>query len=212
MTGADELLVRYRAEPFDETIVGDDPLALFRRWCDDAGLEGCAQPNAMAVATVDPDGAPSVRNLLLRGLDERGLVFFTNERSRKGRALAHESRVEALFSWLELDRQVRIGGMVTRVTPTESDAYFASRDRLSQLGAHASRQSERLEDRTELERRLADAEHRYEGREVPRPSHWGGFRISPSSWEFWQGRAGRLHDRLRFGRERREWHLERLSP
>jgi pyridoxamine 5'-phosphate oxidase len=212
MTGADELLARYRAEPFDETIVGDDPLALFRRWFDEAGLEGCALPNAMAVATVDPDGAPSVRNLLLRGLDERGLVFFTNERSRKGRALAHESRVEALFSWLELDRQVRVGGMVTRVTPTESDAYFASRDRLSQLGAHASRQSERLEDRTELERRLADAEHRYEGREVPRPSHWGGFRLSPSSWEFWQGRAGRLHDRLRFGRERREWHLERLSP
>ncbi|MEO1062649.1 MAG: pyridoxamine 5'-phosphate oxidase [Actinomycetota bacterium] len=212
MTRADELLARYRAEPFDETVVGDDPLTMFRRWYDDAGREACAQPNAIAVATVDPDGAPSVRNVLLRGLDERGLVFFTNERSRKGRAIAHEARVEALFSWLELDRQVRVAGMITRVTPAESDAYFASRDRLSQLGAHASRQSERLADRAELEGRLADAERRYDGREVPRPPHWGGFRIGPSSWEFWQGRVGRLHDRLRFVRERREWHLERLSP
>ena len=212
MTGADELLARYRAEPFDEAVVGDDPLAMFRRWFDDAGREGCAQPNAMALATVDPDGAPSVRNLLMRGLDERGLVFFTNERSRKGRAVAHEARVEVLFSWLELDRQVRVAGMITRVTPGESDAYFASRDRLSQLGAHASRQSERLTDRAELEGGLADVERRYEGRDVPRPSHWGGFRLVPSSWEFWQGRAGRLHDRLRFVRERREWQLERLFP
>ncbi len=212
MNRAEELLARYRAEPFDERVVGDDPLAAFHRWLDDARREGCAQPNAMAVATVDPDGGPSVRNVLLRGLDERGLVFFTNERSRKGRALAHETRVEALFSWLELDRQVRVAGMVTRVTPAESDAYFASRDRLSQLGAHASRQSERLSDRTELEGRLADAERRYQGREVPRPPHWGGFRISPSAWELWQGRDGRLHDRLRFVRERREWHLERLAP
>lgn len=212
MTGADELLARYRAEPFDEAVVGDDPLAMFRRWFDDAGREGCAQPNAMALATVDPDGAPSVRNLLMRGLDERGLVFFTNERSRKGRAIAHEARVEVLFSWLELDRQVRVAGMIARVTPAESDAYFASRDRLSQLGAHASRQSERLIDRAELEGRLADVERRYEGRDVPRPSHWGGFRLVPSSWEFWQGRAGRLHDRLRFVRERREWQLERLFP
>ncbi|MEM8902128.1 MAG: pyridoxamine 5'-phosphate oxidase [Actinomycetota bacterium] len=212
MSRADELLARYREEPFDEGVVADDPLVQFRRWFDDAGREGCAQANAMAIATVDPDGAPSVRNVLLRGLDERGLAFYTNERSRKGRALAHESRIEALFSWLELDRQVRVAGMVTRVSPEESDAYFASRHRLSQLGAHASRQSERLADRTELEGRLADVERRYDGRAVPRPSHWGGFRIAPSSWEFWQGRAGRLHDRLRFVRERRAWHLERLSP
>lgn len=208
----DELLARYRAMPFDEEMAGDDPLALFRRWFDDAGAERCAQPNAMAVATVDGDGTPSVRNVLLRGLDERGLVFFTNERSRKGRALASESRVEALFSWLELDRQVRIAGRATHTSPQESDAYFAARSRLSQIGAHASKQSEVLPARGDLDARVQELQRRFEGREVPRPPHWGGFRIAPTSWEFWQGREGRLHDRIRFVRDRRTWQVDRLNP
>ncbi|MEM9607701.1 MAG: pyridoxamine 5'-phosphate oxidase [Actinomycetota bacterium] len=212
MTDAADLLARYRAVPFDESLAGDDPLPLFETWMADAEREDCAQPNAMAIATVDNDGTPGVRNVLLRGLDQRGLVFYTNERSRKGRALAHDARIEALFSWLELDRQVRVTGRATHAAPQESDAYFGSRDRLSQLGAHASKQSERLADRDELVQRVAELERRFDGREVPRPPHWGGFRISPIAWEFWQGREGRLHDRLRFVKDRRTWHLERLHP
>lgn len=205
-------MARYRSIPFDEERAGDDPLALFEAWLADAEREGCAQANAMAVATVDADGTPGVRNVLLRGLDHRGLVFFTNERSRKGRALAHDARIEALFSWLELDRQVRITGRATHVAPEESDAYFASRSRLSQLGAHASKQSEPLADRAELAGRVSELERRFDGRDVPRPPHWGGFRIAPLAWEFWQGRDGRLHDRLRFVRDRPTWRLQRLNP
>lgn len=205
-------LARFRDEGHPEDLLADDPLATFREWFRVAAEEGCAQPEAMALATVDADGAPGVRNVLLRGLDERGLVFFTNERSAKGRSLLREPRCEALFSWLELDRQVRVAGRASPVPPAESDAYFAGRPRLSQLGAHASRQSEVLADRAELEARIAELDTRWAGREVPRPPHWGGFRLVPRSWEFWQGRTGRLHDRFRYVREQHRWRIERLFP
>lgn len=208
-----DALSRYRAAGFDPDGLLADPLDLFREWFATAHTESCAQPEAMALATVGPDGVPGVRNVLLRGLDHRGLVFYTNERSPKGRAIFANPDVEALFSWLELDRQVRVAGRASAIDPTESEAYFASRPRLSQIGAHVSRQSEPLTSRRELERRVADLERRYEGHDIPRPLHWGGFRLVPRTWEFWQGREGRLHDRYRYYQDPPgTWKVERLHP
>ncbi len=209
---AAERLHRYRSAGVDLDDLDADPLVSFRAWMHEAVEEGCAQPEAMAVATVGTDGSPAVRNVLSRGLDERGLVFFTNERSPKGRALFAEPRCEALFSWLELDRQVRASGRASTIDPQESDAYFARRPRRSQLAAHASRQSEVLSGRGELEERVLALEARYEGLEVPRPAHWGGFRIAVRRWELWQGRDGRMHDRFRYTADGHGWRLERLSP
>jgi pyridoxamine 5'-phosphate oxidase len=209
---AEVLRSRLRADGIDERALADDPLDEFRRWFALAAEAGCVQHDAMAVATVGPDGAPSVRNVLLRGLDERGLVFYTNHHSAKGVALAHEGRVEALFSWLELDRQVRVTGVARTVTAAESDAYFASRPRLAQLGAHASDQSQPLESREELEVRVEALSREYGEGPIPRPAHWGGFRITPIRWELWQGRDGRLHDRIRYEPGGARWTRVRLNP
>jgi pyridoxamine 5'-phosphate oxidase len=190
-----------------------DPIRQFETWFEQALSANLPEPNAMTLATATPDGQPSVRVVLLKGFDERGFTFFTNYESRKGRELAVNPRAALLFFWPELERQVRIEGTVERVTESESDTYFAGRPLGSQLGAWASRQSEVIAGREVLEQRVAELMHRFAGGEVPRPPHWGGFRVRPLVVEFWQGRPDRLHDRLRYRREPSAgWRRERLSP
>jgi pyridoxamine 5'-phosphate oxidase len=190
----------------------DDPIEQFRRWLGDAEAAGIPLPNAMAVATADAVGRPSVRHVLLRGIDERGFTFFTNYDSRKGRELAENPHAGLVFLWKALDRQVNATGTAERVDPAESDAYFATRPREARLGAWASAQSSVLESREELERRVAEADGRFAGAEVPRPANWGGFVVRPDTVEFWQGRRSRLHDRFRYSREDPGWRIDRLSP
>lgn len=175
-------------------------------------VEGLDEPNAMVLATATPDGRPSTRTVLLKGYDERGLVFFTNRGSRKGRELAANPWAGALLPWHELQRQVIVTGPVAPLPDADSDAYFASRPRDAQLGAWASQQSTVLPGRAELEAAHAAVQERFAGGPVPRPPHWGGYRISPDEVEFWQGRTGRLHDRLRFRRTGEAWVVERLAP
>jgi pyridoxamine 5'-phosphate oxidase len=191
----------------------DDPLAQFLRWLTDAEAAGVPLPNAMGVATADADGRPSVRHVLLRGVDERGFEFFTNYESRKGRQLAANPHAGLVFLWKELDRQVNVTGRVSRSSEASSDAYFAARPRDAQLGAWASRQSAVLRGRDELEAQIAEVAARFPG-EVPRPPFWGGFLVHPETIEFWQGRRQRLHDRFRYARAASgdAWHIERLSP
>ena len=190
----------------------DDPIEQFGRWLGDAEAAGIPLPNAMAVATADAEGRPSVRHVLLRGVDERGFTFFTNYDSRKGRQLAENPHAGLVFLWKLLDRQVNATGTAERVDPAESDAYFATRPREARLGAWASAQSSVLESREELERRVAEADERFAGAEVPRPPNWGGFVVRPNTVEFWQGRRSRLHDRFRYSREDGGWRVDRLSP
>jgi pyridoxamine 5'-phosphate oxidase len=184
-----------------------DPLRQFRRWFDDA-QEVVRAPEAMAVATASSSGAPSVRMVLLKGADERGLVFFSHYTSRKGRELEGNPQAALLFYWDPLGRQVRVEGRVERVSPEDSDAYFATRPAGARIGAVVSRQSEVLEDRAELERRVAELA----GTDPPRPETWGGFRLVPEAWEFWQHRDDRLHDRFRYARRDGAWVSERLYP
>jgi pyridoxamine 5'-phosphate oxidase len=189
-----------------------DPLAQFSAWYEHAVAAGLPEPEAMALATSTPDGVPSVRFVLLKGIDERGVEFYTNYESRKGRELVANPRGALAILWKPLQRQVRLEGPVEVLTPEESDAYFASRSRGSQLGAWASRQSEAIPDREWLENRLAEVDAQYEG-DVPRPPHWGGFRLVPEAIEFWEGRPNRLHDREAFTRGvDGAWHSRRLSP
>lgn len=189
-----------------------DPVEQFRRWFGEALSAGLREPNAMALATASPAGAPSVRMVLLKGFDERGFVFYTHYESRKGRELEKNPRAALAFFWGDLERQVRIEGRVSRVSREESDTYFASRPRGSRLGALASQQSRAVNDREPLEIRLRKLESEYEGKEIPRPPAWGGYRVKPETIEFWQGRMDRLHDRLRYHREALGWKIERLQP
>jgi|LNFM01.1.fsa_nt_gb pyridoxamine 5'-phosphate oxidase len=202
----------YTQHALDEASIPADPLAFFAQWFDEALAAQVNEPNAMTLSTVDPDGAPSSRVVLLKALDSRGFSFFTNRASRKGRAIAHEARVALTFFWPELERQVRIQGKAEQLADDESDAYWASRPRASQLGAWASQQSEPLKNRAEMETRFAEASARFAGNEVERPTHWGGYLIVPSTIEFWQGRRSRMHDRIAFSREANAWRLARLSP
>jgi pyridoxamine 5'-phosphate oxidase len=184
-----------------------DPLRQFQKWFGDAADVVRAR-EAMAVATATAEAAPSVRMVLLKTADERGLVFFTHYTSRKGRELEANPQASLLFHWDPLGRQVRVEGRVERVSPEESDAYFATRPAGARAGASASRQSEVMSDRGELERRVADLG----GAELPRPQTWGGFRVVPEAWEFWQHRDDRLHDRFRYTRRAGAWLIERLYP
>jgi len=192
---------------------GDDPLALFRRWLDaaQAGLDVGAE--TMVLATATPDGRPSARAVLLRGLDERGLVAYTDTRSRKGTELAANARGALVFVWPPLERQVRAEGPVVPVSDDEADAYFASRPRGHRLAAWASRQSQPLADRDEIEARMAELTERHRDDDVPRPPWWGGYRLVPAEWEFWAGRENRVHDRVVFRRTSAgAWERQRLSP
>jgi pyridoxamine 5'-phosphate oxidase len=189
-----------------------DPLEQFRSWFAEAGA-AVDVPEAMALATATPGGAPSVRMVLLKGCDERGLVFFSHHTSRKGRELEANPQAALLFHWSPLGRQVRVEGRVERVSDEESDAYFATRPRDAQLGALASRQSEPLGSRAELDERLAQLRGDLGDGSVRRPPTWGGFRLVPEAWEFWQHRSSRLHDRFRYEREPSgAWRVERLFP
>jgi pyridoxamine 5'-phosphate oxidase len=190
-----------------------DPIAQFNAWMEDASRTGLPNPNAMTLATIDPDGRPSARIVLLKSIDARGAVFFTNYESRKGAALAAHPRAALLLHWDSLNRQVRIEGSVTMTSVAESDAYFATRPRESQLGAWASDQSRPAPDRAELDRRFREAEQRFAGRDVPRPPHWGGYRVSLDAIEFWQGHPARLHDRIVYSPDGRGgWTARRLFP
>lgn len=202
----------YARDGLNEAPAGADPMALFARWLDDAVDAGLDEPNAMALATATPDGRPSSRIVLLKGLDARGLAFFTGYESRKGREIEANPRAAATMLWHPLQRQVRVEGAVTRLAAAESDAYFSSRPRGSQIGAAASPQSEPIPGREALERLVAEVDDEFAGRDVVRPTTWGGYRIAVESIEFWQGRVSRLHDRLRFTRGGDGWARERLAP
>jgi pyridoxamine 5'-phosphate oxidase len=197
--------------PLRRSDLAPDPIAQFEAWFRRAELEA-PLPEAMTLATTDADGAPDARMVLLKGFDERGFRFFTNERSAKGRQLEANSRGALILYWRETDRQVRARGPVERLAEEESDAYFATRPRDSQIGAWASPQSEPLPDREILDRRVAEQEARFAEGEVPRPPHWGGYVLRPAQIEFWQGQAGRLHDRFRYSRSGKGWQIERLAP
>ena len=195
-----------------KSAVDPDPLEQFRRWYADAEATEIKAPQAMALATSTADGAPSVRMVLLKTADERGFVFFTGYVSRKGGELDANTRAALLFHWAPLGRQVRVEGHVERVAEQESDAYFSTRPRGAQLAAVASQQSSVLRDRAEIDARVDQLAREHEGSEVRRPDHWGGYRLIPETYEFWQHRDDRMHDRLRYRRDSGDWVVERLSP
>jgi pyridoxamine 5'-phosphate oxidase len=206
--------VQYEAAGLDIADVRADPIAQWWLWYSQAEAAGCVEPNAMVVSTIDEHGWPDSRYVLARGVSEAGFDFYTNYESPKSRHMEANPAVAALFTWLQLHRQMRIRGIVTRLPDADSDAYFATRPRSSQVGAWASPQSEVLADRGDLDRRVAEVEARFTGTEVlPRPPHWGGWRIEVTEAEVWQGRPSRLHDRFRFRRGDSEaWIIERLAP
>jgi len=198
--------------PLTESAVHPDPILQFQRWFEDAASAGISQPNAMALATVSHDGRPSARIVLLKRVDKRGFEFFTNYVSRKGKEIGENPNVALVFHWEPLGRQVRIEGEATKLSPEESDAYFHGRPIEHQIGAWSSSQSEPAT-REELDRRYEETKAKYSGIDIPRPPHWGGYRVAPRAIEFWQQRPARLHDRIRFERQPAgPWRSQRLSP
>jgi pyridoxamine 5'-phosphate oxidase len=215
MADADQIRsrrIQYETEGLDLADIDADPVTQWHRWYDQAVEAGLVEPEAMTVATVDAEGRPDARIVLVRGVDESGLVFFTNYASAKGTQLETTPVASAVFGWLGLHRQVRVRGHVERLDAESSSEYFASRPRGSRIGAWASPQSSVIADRDELDRRVAEVEARFPGDDVPRPDFWGGWLIRPFEWEFWQGRPSRLHDRLRFFGRPGDWTIERLAP
>jgi pyridoxamine 5'-phosphate oxidase len=211
MTIAD-LRKEYTLNGLDVTDVAPNPITQFRQWFDAALQAGIPEPNAMHLATVSAEGYPSGRIVLVKGVDERGFAFYTNYESQKGRELINHPMASLTFFYPELERQIRIEGRVEKVSPEESDQYFNSRPRGSQLGAWVSPQSEIIANRAELENRQQELEKQFAEQSVPRPPHWGGFRVVPDRVEFWQGRPSRLHDRIRYRLLAGDWIIERIAP
>lgn len=195
-----------------EKDMAKDPFRQFEKWFQEAEAAKLLEPNAMVCSLATRDGRPSSRTVLLKAVDGRGFVFYTNHESRKGRELTDNPRASLLFPWIQLERQVIVEGSVSRASREEADAYFHSRPRLSQLSAWASQQSSVVTTRSVLEENMKQLEAKYADQEVPMPPHWGGFRVTPETVEFWQGRRSRLHDRLRYRREASDWVIERLAP
>ncbi len=202
----------YRLAGLDEADLEADPLDMFDRWLRQAMAAGIHEPNAMVVATVAADRRPSSRSVLLKKVTDRGFCFYTNHESRKGRELAGDPRCALLFPWYELQRQVRVEGVAARLPHADAEAYFASRPRESQLGAWASAQSRVVASRGELQQAYDEATARFRGEAVPCPPYWGGYVVEPDALEFWQGRHGRMHDRLAYRRVPSGWVIERLAP
>ena len=204
----------YRLAALDEQVAGTEPLVFFRHWFGEAVAANIDEVNAMTLATVDNDGKPHARVVLLKGLDDRGFTFFTNYESAKGRQIDHKPYGALVFFWKELERQVRVEGFIEQVTPEDSDEYFASRPAASRIGAWSSPQSSAIAGRQILEERVQHFAELYGSDEIPRPSFWGGYRVVPMCIEFWQGRSSRLHDRIVFRREGEgdAWERTRLAP
>ncbi|HTY36693.1 MAG TPA: pyridoxamine 5'-phosphate oxidase [Bacteroidota bacterium] len=207
-----QLRKEYSRHALSETDVDLNPFVQFNRWFRESITAKLPEPNAMALATATAEARPSVRMVLLKGFDDRGFVFFTNYEGRKSSELLENPNAALLFFWSELERQVRIEGTVEKTPRSESEEYFRTRPIESQLGAWASRQSSVIPGRSDLEKKVADLRERYAGRDVPVPPFWGGFRLQPAAFEFWQGRESRLHDRIRYSLRGGVWVIERLSP
>ena len=204
--------VQYETAGLDLADLAATPIQQWHHWYDDVVEAGVAEPNAMTVSSIDAEGQPDARVVLAREVNDEGIVFYTNYESAKGIQLAGAPFASAVFAWLDLHRQVRVRGEIEVVSSEESDAYFASRPRESQIGAWASAQSQVITGREELEAAVAEMTQRFMGGDVPRPPHWGGLRIVPSTVEFWQGRPSRLHDRFRYAWAGTQWSISRLAP